>query len=95
MGCTQYLVMLATKPEYNKKVVTTIIVIPTIFNIVFCRHNYHNNRSVSHPQVKLGFLLAPAAFMSHSPNIIFQISSLADDIEVGLLSSKSSELCEI
>jgi len=51
MGCTQYLVMLATKPEYNKK-------------------------------VKLGFLLAPAAFMSHSPNIIFQISSLADDIEV-------------
>ena len=34
MGCTQYLVMLATKPEYNKKVVTTIIVIQTIFNIV-------------------------------------------------------------
>ena len=34
MGCTQYLVMLANKPEYNKKVVVTIIVIQTIFNIV-------------------------------------------------------------
>ena len=34
MGCTQYLVMLATKPEYNKKVVATIMVIQTIFNIV-------------------------------------------------------------
>ena len=33
--------------------------------------------------------------MSHSPNIIFQISSLADDIEVGSLSSKSTELFEI
>ena len=41
MGCTQYLVMLATKPEYNKKVVTTIMVIHTIFNIVFSRFNYH------------------------------------------------------
>ena len=35
MGCTQYLVMLATKPEYNKKVGTIIMVIQTIFNIVF------------------------------------------------------------
>ena len=34
MGCTQYLVMLATKPEYNKKVVTTIMVIQTICNII-------------------------------------------------------------
>ena len=35
MGCTQYLVMLATKPEYNKKVINTIVVIQTIFVIVF------------------------------------------------------------
>ena len=87
--------MLATKPEYNKKVVNTIMVIQTILNIVFWRHDYHINQSVSHPQVKLGFLLAPAAFMSHSPNIIFQISSLADDIEVLSFSSESSELFEI
>ena len=33
-------------------------------------------------QVKLGFLLAPPAYMSHAPSIIFQIASWANDIEV-------------
>jgi len=51
MGCTQYLIMLSAKPEYNEK-------------------------------VKLGFLLAPPAYMSHAPSIIFQIASWANDIEI-------------
>jgi len=51
MGCTQYLIMLSAKPEYNEK-------------------------------VKLGFLLAPPAYMSHAPSIIFQIASWANDVEI-------------
>jgi len=51
MGCSQYLVMLSSLPEYNDK-------------------------------IKLGFLLAPPAYMSHAPSMIFQIASLAEDIEI-------------
>jgi len=51
MGCTQYLIMLASLPEYNDK-------------------------------IKLGVLLAPPAYMSHSVNIIFQLAAYANDIEI-------------
>ena len=53
MGCTQYLVMLSARPEYNAK-------------------------------VRLGVLLAPPAFMSHAPNLIFQLAKWAGDIQVQL-----------
>jgi len=51
MGCTQYLVMLSARPEYNAK-------------------------------VRLGVLLAPPAFMSHAPSLIFQLAKWAGDIQV-------------
>ena len=51
MGCTQYLVMLSSLPEYNDK-------------------------------IRLGSLLAPPAYMSHAPNFIFQIATIADDISI-------------
>ena len=71
MGCTQYLIMLSAKPEYNEKVSTSTP-----------HHDKHHHRYHCRHQVKLGFLLAPPAYMSHAPSIIFQIASWANDIEV-------------
>ena len=71
MGCTQYLIMLSAKPEYNKKVSTSTP-----------HHEKHNKHYHCRHQVKLGFLLTPPAYMSHAPSIIFQIASWANDIEV-------------
>jgi len=51
MGTTQYLVLLASMPEYNQK-------------------------------IKVGALMAPPAFMSHSTNVMFDIASLADGVEL-------------
>jgi len=33
-------------------------------------------------KIRLGSLLAPPAYMSHAPNFIFQIATLADDIQI-------------
>ena len=76
MGCTQYLIMLSAKPEYNEKVnfIIIIIIYTNIITAIII--------IIVIIQVKLGFLLAPPAYMSHAPSIIFQIASWANDIEV-------------